>query len=441
MVRLLCLELNEINFGYVRFYADRGALPHFADLIDRHGIAETTSESRYEELEPWIQWITAHTGLPLSKHGVFRLGDIVKHDLPQIWEVLEAQGVSVGAVSPMNAKNRCRNAEFFVPDPWTKADLTASGLLKKLYGAVAQAVNDNAQSKITPQSVLWLLAGAARYARPANYTTYLELASSARRKPWAKAMFLDLLLADVFIRETKNSTPDFASLFLNAGAHIQHHYMFNSAAYSGQLKNPDWYATAEADPVLEIYQLYDRIVGQVQDAFPDTRLMLATALHQDPHPEVTFYWRLKNHAAFLDRIGAPFRSVEPRMSRDFLITCDNANDAERTAELLSAAKAEDGTPLFDVDNRGNDLFVMFTYPHDIGADFIYLIGNERYHGLKEDIAFVAIKNGQHNGIGYFIDTGVPKATASRQFPLADLPRRVCDALGANWEPSSSVAAQ
>ena len=50
MVRLLCLELNEINFGYVRFYADRGALPHFADLIDRHGIAETTSESRYEEL-------------------------------------------------------------------------------------------------------------------------------------------------------------------------------------------------------------------------------------------------------------------------------------------------------------------------------------------------------------------------------------------------------
>ena len=49
--------------------------------------------------------------------------------------------------------------------------------------------------------------------------------------------------------------------------------------------------------MLEAYTLYDRIVGQVERAFPDARLMLATGLHQDPHREVTFYWRLKDHAA------------------------------------------------------------------------------------------------------------------------------------------------
>ena len=97
---LILLELNEINFDYVQRYAQRGELTHLADLIRRHGYAETTSETRYEELEPWIQWVTAHTGLPLQDHKVFRLGDVVHTDLEQIWELLEGQGLSVGAISP-----------------------------------------------------------------------------------------------------------------------------------------------------------------------------------------------------------------------------------------------------------------------------------------------------------------------------------------------------
>src|SRR5688572_7063566 len=91
--QLLFLELNEINFEYLEAYIARGELPAFRDFFARHGYSETTSEQRYDELEPWIQWVTAHTGKSLSEHGVFRLGDIVDHDLPQIWERLEDLGL------------------------------------------------------------------------------------------------------------------------------------------------------------------------------------------------------------------------------------------------------------------------------------------------------------------------------------------------------------
>ena len=64
----------------------------------------------YEHLEPWIQWVTAHTGLDFAEHGVFRLGDIVARDLPQIWEQLEEKGLRVGAICPMNAKHRLKDA-------------------------------------------------------------------------------------------------------------------------------------------------------------------------------------------------------------------------------------------------------------------------------------------------------------------------------------------
>jgi hypothetical protein len=215
---VLLLELNEINFSQVLAYVRRGELPVLGRLIATHGITETVSEHRKEELEPWIQWVTAHTGFTLSEHGVFRLGDIVWHELSQIWEVLEEQGLKVGAISPMNAKNRCKNAAFFIPDPWTPTPVTGSGLLKKLYRSISQAVNDNAQARLTPSSAVWLLLGLCAYARPQNYIRYISLILGiAQRKRWRKALVLDQLLADIFLRQLERST---GMLVVDAALHM-----------------------------------------------------------------------------------------------------------------------------------------------------------------------------------------------------------------------------
>ena len=441
--QLLFLELNEINFDYVASYVGRGGLPTLGRLIHRNGVARTVSEQRYEDLEPWIQWVTAHTGLPLAAHGVFRLGDIVKRDLPQVWDQLESHGFTVGAISPMNATNRLRQAAFFVPDPWTATPPAATPRLAALYRGIAQAVNENAQSRISPRSLAGLLAGFAAYARPANYGSYLRLAASSPRCPWRKALVLDLLLADVFVGEVRRTSPDFASLFLNAGAHIQHHYLYSSPCYDGPHRNPDWYLPAGADPVLESYALYDRIVGQVIAAFPDARIMVATGLHQDPHDRVTYYWRLREHAAFLSRIRIECRRVEPRMSRDFLVVCDSAAQAARAEARLAGATAADGSPLFAIDNRGSDLFVELVYAGEIGPGFTFSIDGETFTGLDRDVAFVALKNGRHNGIGYFLDSAAsPDSLPAPEFPLAEIHSRILDAFNAAGcgTPAGSAAA-
>jgi hypothetical protein len=432
MPQLLLIELNEVNFAYVRRYAAKGLLPTLSRLIDAHGIAETTSETRYEELEPWIQWVTAHTGLSFSEHRVFRLGDIVNTDLLQIWEALEKRGLKVGAMSPMNARNRCNSAAFFVPDPWTPERTTGPTILARLHAAVAQAVNDNAQTRLTASALLWLLVGAARYARIANYFTYAGLVVSAWRRPWTKAVLLDLLLADTFVRETQRSNVDFASLFVNGAAHIQHHYMFNSAAYDGDAHNPHWYVSPGKDPVLDVYRVYDRIVAQVVDMFPESRIMIATGLHQDPYPSLTYYWRLRDHAEFLRKVGISFERVEPRMSRDFLIHCGTHQAAAEATSKLASVRAEDGIPLFEADNRGTDIFAMLTYPKEITPGLGFSVGAKSFADLHEDVSFVALKNGDHNGIGYFIDTGIRAREAPSSFQLKDLPHRICAALGTAW---------
>ena len=426
--QVLLIELNELNFEFVQAYADRGELPNFARFLDRTGYATTSSEQRYEDLEPWIQWVTAHTGLSLAEHGVFRLGDVVDTDIPQIWEQLATRGLTVGAISPMNAKCRSRDLAFFVPDPWTKTDVITRPVVRRMFDGIVQAVADNAESRVTMRSLLNLALGAAVTARRRNYARYLGYVAGARRRPWNKAIFLDLLLADLFVGEVRRHKPQFATLFLNAAAHIQHHYMFSSAVYAGAMRNPAWYVREGFDPLLDVYKAYDRILGDVTAAFPDARLMIATGLHQDPHPDVTYYWRLRDHDAFLKRVGARFDAAEPLMSRDFVVRCGSEEDASATAAILASTVDDEGTRLFEIDNRGRDLFVMLTYPHEIGEQTHYRVGNRRFDGLKAEVAFVAIKNGQHNGTGYFADGGKRYSPETDRFPLKELPARIVAAL-------------
>lgn len=426
---LLLLEFNEVNFDFVSKYADQGHLPNFKSLLGRHGFAETTSEIEYHKLEPWIQWVTAHTGLPFSEHQVFRLGDIVSSDFEQIWEQLARTGLRVGAISPMNAKCRMDNAAFFIPDPWTPTNIIADPVVKRLFAAIVQVVNDNARSRITLQSAVHLAIGSALIASPARYLRYVRYFSMARTRPWMKAVFLDQLLSDLFLKYTRKRKPNFATLFLNAAAHIQHHYMFSSAVYEGNMRNPGWYVREGFDPLLDVYQAYDRILGDVVQEFPRARLMLATGLHQDPHREVTYYWRVRDIDDFLNKTNVPFQTAETRMSRDFLVRCRSKAEAATAQQLLESAKTSDGTRLFEIDNRGTDLFAMLTYPFEISAATDFSMGDNRYSNLGQHVVFVAIKNGQHNGIGYFSDTGAVDLLTGSRFPLSDLPQRIASAFG------------
>jgi hypothetical protein len=425
--QLLFLELNEVNFEYLRAYTTQGKLPTFKKFLENHGYSETTSENSYKNLEPWIQWVTAHTGRDFDEHGVFRLGDIVDHDYVQIWERLENKGVRTGAISPMNAKCRVQNPAFFIPDPWTQTQTIAPPILGKLYRAISQIVNDNAQGRVTMRSAMDLIVGGVISASPRNYARYGSYLFQSRKKPWMRALFLDLLLTDLFCTNVQQTKPQFATLFLNAAAHIQHHYMFSSTAYEGPWRNPEWYIAKDQDPLLDVYELYDHALYILQSRFPRARIMLATGLHQEPHPSLTYYWRIKDHDAFLRKLGLSFESVEPRMSRDFVIRCANVEDAAHASCRLAAATM-DGESLFEVDNRGTDLFVMLIYSHDITRDHNFTIENERFMGLRDDVAFVAIKNGQHNGIGYFSDSGHAASASIERFRLKDLPNRIEQAL-------------
>ena len=397
-MKVILLELNEINFDFVKKYLKSGEdLPAFSSVLNKK-IYKTSSENEYENLEPWIQWVSAHTGKKFSEHKIFRLGDIVNSNELQIYEKLEQHGFTVGAISPMNTKNNLKNPAYFIPDPWTKTKSDNSFLSKIISSSVSDIVNENANSKISIKSFFGLIISFLILVRPKNFMNFLFYAFSAFRKPWRKALFLDKLLHEFHLSLFKSKSPNFSSLFLNAGAHIQHHYFFNSSQVESELKNPTWYVGNREDPVLEMLKVYDEIIGELLEQ--DVSLIIATGLSQIPYKKKKFYYRLKNHRKFLETLGINYLEVQPRMSRDFLVKFKSEDSAFDAFKILNSLEDDNGIKFFDsIDNRGKELFILLTYPEEITEKTFFLNSNFRI-SAKENVSFVAIKNGEHNERGF-----------------------------------------
>jgi hypothetical protein len=408
--KLLLIQLNEVNFDVVQKYiaCDQRRFNNLQALLKLKRI-KTVSEDSYDELEPWIQWVSVHTGKDFNEHKIFRLGDIVEFLGQQIFEKLEQKGLRVGAILPMNAKNSLKKPAFFIPDPWTKTSSDGTFWSVYLGNAIAQAVNDNASSKISLKSLTILLAAFLRFASSSNYFKYAKLAMTTRKAPWRKALFLDLFLHDLHRKLITSKSPHFSTLFLNAGAHIQHHYFFNAAPIKGVFtaKNPDWYIKPDLDPIAEMLDIYNVIVGQILNN-NQYEIIFATGLTQKPYDRLKFYYRLINLEDFLNKFKIRFLSAKPRMTRDFLIEFGDATEMNHAFTILSKIRAvKDGVLIFEeLDRRKESLFVSLTYPNEIISGDLVSDGMSAIEFSKE-VAFVAIKNGMHEGHGFaFFTRGV-----------------------------------
>ena len=441
MQKLYFLQLNELKFDYIDAYIADGLLPNFAKAFERHGYCHTVSEKRHELANPWIQWPTVHTGLDYEDHGVFRLGDIVRAGHTQIYELLEKKDISVAALSPFNASNNTQASKFFVPDPWTKTKFDGSNDLRRLYDALVQVTDDYASGRITFRSLVNLALGSAPNLDPQLVPDTVEAVREyALGKKWWRAVVCDNVLAGAFVRHCRVDDPDFATVFLNGGAHLQHHYLYSSRAYDGPNRNPTWHVPADADPLLNILQAYDRILGRFMEFADGNRLIIATGLSQEPHERVTYYYRIDDQADFLDRIGISYDETYRLMTEDFVVRFPDAAAAKAAEEKLAAVKTvecEDifyvetgdsavrtektGPNIFHIENRGDSLYLQLRPTNqEFVKNMRVMSGNDIVEDFNSRVSFAQFKNTHHIGKGYYLDTAYERGELPDEFPLREI---------------------
>jgi len=399
MNKLLLLELNEINFEFIENYTKKYKLKNLNSLKTWNNFT-TDCEKNYDQLEPWIQWVSVHTGKSLKNHKIFRLGDIHKYKGTQIFEKIKEMGFSVGAISPMNADLRMEKPDFFIPDPWTESQTDGSFWSKRIYGVIRQVVNDNAQGKITLKNKIFLLSALIKFAQKRNYIEYFQLALGVKKgKKWNKALFLDLFLFDIHTKLTKKNKTQFSTLFLNSFAHIQHHYFFNSEFYNGSSANPAEHIKANFDPLHDAAVFIDKRIGDLTKSFKNYDFIIATGLSQTPFKGEKYYYRLIDHSNFLNLLNIKFSNVLPRMTRDFEILFKNNIDRDKALRKLKALVLEKHRIFNEIEIRDKSLFVTLSYGNNVKNNDIINLEN-KFITFSEHIVPVAYKNGEHSAKGF-----------------------------------------
>ncbi len=97
--RVILLEFNELTPILMDRFIAEGRLPNFERFRRESEVFTTEAAESPPFLEPWIQWVTVHTGLDYSDHQVVRLNEGHKPQTKRIWDVLSAVGSLPGFVA------------------------------------------------------------------------------------------------------------------------------------------------------------------------------------------------------------------------------------------------------------------------------------------------------------------------------------------------------
>ncbi len=431
--RVIQLELNEISKNAIDHLVSRGKCSNFSRVNRKWNYFETTSESNYDHLEPWIQWITAHTGKSFSEHQIFHLSDATHLKHPQIWETLSERGIESCVVGSMNAVRGKANGGFFFPDPWSKNGVTYPAQIQPLWDLISKKVQSHATTSITTKDLLKGFEICRQFRLPMNLYRKIGIQLISQKwnslNKWKMPGIFDLFLVEIFKRLLRLPTYGYYALFLNAVAHYQHHYWrhFQTNLFHGNIKSPDCHPND--DPMTYGYELYDRIVKfaieLAQD--PNTLVIIASGLSQEPflHQENEGgmnYYRLYNHNELLKNVGLDHYRVLPLMSRDWQIETVNGANLNQAQTALSKLTVEN-KPLFHVSqNTPNSLFIETAITHSVPKNVVIKNDNVSVGAFHRYFHHIAVKSGHHVGTGclWLSQPPLNAENIGNQIPLTQL---------------------
>jgi hypothetical protein len=429
--RVIQFELNEISKTAIDHLLNQGKLPNFSRINHDWFYANTTSEQQYQHLEPWIQWISAHTGKSFAEHKIFHLSDATQLTYPQIWEALSDHGVESCIVGSMNAVRGNAKGGFFFPDPWSKNGITYPQKIQPLWDLISSKVQSHATAEIDIIDLLKGLQICLDFKLP--FALYQKIAKqfiSQKINPlnkWKLAGLFDLLLSKIFNHLLKSSNYGYYTLFLNAVAHYQHHYWrnFQKNLFNADIVSPD--CKPHHDPLAYGYELYDEIIHAAVKLAedPHTLVIIASGLSQQPFTAKENeggmnYYRLYQHQQFIEKLGITHCRALPLMSRDWQI---EANDQSilNNAKIILSNLTVNNEPIFKIEqNTPHSLFIETAITCGVANDAIILKQPGQSIGLfNQHFHRTAVKSGHHIGTGSLWLSQKPIGFAA-EMPLTDL---------------------
>ncbi|MEW9625031.1 hypothetical protein [Rhodanobacter geophilus] len=406
--RLTLIELNEFSVDLLSRGARELDLIHISRLLSMSSAVTTTDDMvEHRGLDPWVQWVSIHTGVPSSVHGIIHLGDTPSAlSARQLWEKLSDVGISSGVWGAMNAtREGAEYCQFFLPDPWTfsesayPSELNNLLALPRYYSKNYLDVSKRAFLKRTLLLAKFLLGSGAM----SELFKQISLVfNGVLRNGINNAMLFslfDLFSTVLFVKYKRRYQPQFSIIFLNSIAHLQHHR---------------WDKDKLSKDAVFGLQVINRVLGMLFASLcDDEAVVVMNALTQrnivGEKPRICY--RQINPERFLSSIRIRFRNVEQLMTNDAQVFFESESDREHAAQELEAATIC-GKPLFQVERNELDplkLFYQVDFWDELEGDVQINVNGADVNYLDHFEAIVA-RTGAHvrDGNVYYAGIELPE---------------------------------
>lgn len=415
--QLTLIELNEFSVDLLTRGATELKLHNVNRLLAMKSATTTTDDLvEHRGLDPWVQWVSVHTGVPSSVHGIIHLGDTPSTlSVSQIWEKLSEEGISSGVWGAMNAtREEAKRCEFFLPDPWTFSEMAyPRGLndllaLPRYYSKNYLDVSKKQFLTRTLQLGKFILSSAAIL--DLIKQTPLVLGGILRNGLNNALLFslFDLFSTIFFVKYKRKYKPQFSLIFLNSIAHLQHHR---------------WEKDGLSKDAIFGLQVIDQVLGTLFAAQAEGEaIIVMNALTQrnivGEKPRICY--RQISPAKFLSAVNIQFRSVEQLMTNDAHVFFHSERERDAAASALEAAIICE-KPLFQVEKNSLDskkLFYQVDFWDELNGSERVIVNGVEVNYLDHFEAIVA-RTGAHIGTGNVYYEGLELPTKLYNHEMAD----------------------
>jgi hypothetical protein len=411
---VLVLELNELCPSIIDRMMTRGELPNFKALHATSDVHVTWADD--PDLEPWVQWVTLHTGLPQSVHGAAELDEGYRVDFPRVWDMLGDEGYRSLVFGSMNAR-AFSDKVFLVPDPWSVRIQPTEAAYKAFHDFIAFNVTEHTNARAKPSRAMVL--GFVRFmvSRGLSISTVvtavrqiLEEKTQGRDLKWRRCLILDLLMWDVFEKEYRRQKPDFATYFANSTAFLQHRYWRHMDPGAYQVKPSAADMKAYGSAIEDSYRHMDKLVGRaVKLVGPNGRIVFATALSQEAnlryeHIGGKFVYRPHSFEALNRFMGGPADvTFEPVMTHQAWASFRSSDDADAFERAINENILANGASVIEYRRTDDRVFFWCRFISKVDAD-MDVLNPKTGQRVAFDSLFASlgqVNNSQHHRSGCF----------------------------------------
>lgn len=375
---VLIIELNEFNDALLEASVQEHDLPNLQKVLSFNKTHYYTDD-KYESdfLEPWVQWVSVHTGTPATTHQIKHLGDVPSLKFKQFWETLSENGITTGVWGVMNgARNQAKNALFFLPDPWTFSEQAFPNTLNALLSLPRYLAKNycNLSKKTMLKKGLELVQFILQSGKFGSISLEtLKLFKDIYKygpKHFVFISYFDVISSLLFTQYVDKYQPQCSILFMNSLAHIEHHHWTKGTHVA-------------TPPIVHGLKQIDKILDVLLNKYEKTHhIIMHNALSQMNTNKETpwILYRQKDPTSFLFKMGLQPIKVEQLMTHDghaFFKTkleCDNAFSVLGNAHI-------NGKKLFLVEINSDSptkLFYRLDFTDEVAKSATFTLNNIQY---------------------------------------------------------------